>query len=210
MYFHKAPNKEEFHAECLRKIKALHQFDVLRANKSTQAFGLEVRVPFLDKAFLDLAMTIDPAEKMICAGRIEKWMVRKAFADGDYLPDDILWRQKEQFSDGVGYSWIDGLRDHAAALVTDEQMANAARIFPIDTPRTKEAFWYRSCFDSHFPEQSAVDTVPRGPSIACSSPAALQWDASFQANADPSGRALLGVHIAEQSFAPATKRARVA
>eukprot|EP00922_Rhytidocystis_sp_ex-Travisia-forbesii_P033486 GHVS01049747.1.p2 GENE.GHVS01049747.1~~GHVS01049747.1.p2 ORF type:complete len:249 (-),score=28.64 GHVS01049747.1:746-1492(-) len=179
LYFHKAPNKEEFHRETQRKLHALHQYDVLRANKSTMAFGVEARVPFLDKEFLDVAMTVDPQEKMCIPGeRIEKWMLRAAF-DG-YIPKDILWRQKEQFSDGVGYGWIDGIKEHANATVSDVQMSRAALLFPFNTPTTKEAYLFRCYFSEHFGLASAGETVPGGPSIACSTAAAMQWDASFR------------------------------
>jgi len=201
LYFHKAPNKEELHKETVRKMKALHQYDVLRANKATMAWGIEARVPFLDKEFMDVAMTLDPQEKMIVKGkRIEKWCIRKAFSDAGYLPDEILWRQKEQFSDGVGYGWIDGLKDHAEKVVTDKMMSHAKFCFPTNTPRTKEAYYYRSMFAKHFPQQCAIETVPQGPSVACSTPAALAWDASFKNNADASGRAVLGIHNEEKKF----------
>ncbi|GBG69620.1 hypothetical protein CBR_g4450 [Chara braunii] len=197
LYFHKAPNKEEFHKELLRKIKLLHLYDCLRSNKATSAWGLEVRVPFLDKEFLDVAMNFDPSEKMIrkSEGRIEKYVMRKAFDDVEqpYLPRSILYRQKEQFSDGVGYSWIDGLREHAETRVTDKMMANAKNIFPENTPLTKEAYLYRMIFEKHFPHASSRATVPGGPSVACSTPAALAWDESLKNNIDPSGRAV-GVH----------------
>ena len=199
LYFHKAPNPTEFFKETVRKLKALHLYDCLRANKSTCAWGLEVRVPFLDRDFLDLAMAIDPAEKMVRKGeRIEKWILRSAFdvPDAPYLPSEILWRQKEQFSDGVGSDWISGLRRFAAQKVCDEQMVQAPFRFPENTPATKEAYMYRSIFESHFPQPCSRATVPGGPSVACSTPAALLWDESFQraANQDPSGRSVLGVH----------------
>ncbi|GER25664.1 asparagine synthetase [Striga asiatica] len=198
LYFHKAPNKEEFHRETCRKIKALHQYDCLRANKATSAWGLEARVPFLDKEFMNVAMSIDPEWKMIKPdqGRIEKWILRRAFDDEEnpYLPKHILYRQKEQFSDGVGYSWIDGLKAHAAEHVTDKMMLNAAHIFPHNTPTTKEAYYYRMIFERFFPQNSAKLTVPCGPSVACSTATAVAWDASWSKNLDPSGRAALGVH----------------
>eukprot|EP00850_Spirogloea_muscicola_P013740 SM000095S24954 [mRNA] locus=s95:165010:169190:+ [translate_table: standard] len=199
LYFHKAPNKEEFHQETCRKIKALHMYDCLRANKSTSAWGLEARVPFLDKEFLNLAMSIDPAEKMVRPGegRIEKYIMRKAFDDEakPYLPKHILYRQKEQFSDGVGYSWIDSLKEHAAFKVSDQMMASAKHMFPHNTPTTKEGYYYRMIFEQkHFPQESARLTVPGGPSIACSTAAAVAWDASWSKNLDPSGRAAIGVH----------------
>ncbi|OWM68720.1 hypothetical protein CDL15_Pgr024907 [Punica granatum] len=199
LYFHKAPNKEEFHRETCRKIKALHQYDCLRANKATSAWGLEARVPFLDKEFINVAMAIDPEWKMIKPeqGRIEKWVLRRAFDDEErpYLPKHILYRQKEQFSDGVGYSWIDGLKEHAAQNVTDRMMQNAAHIFPHNTPTSKEAYYYRMIFERLFPQNSARLTVPGGASVACSTAKAIEWDASWSGNLDPSGRAALGVHL---------------
>jgi asparagine synthase (glutamine-hydrolysing) len=197
LYFHKAPDARELHAETVRKLDALHQFDCLRANKSMAAFGIEARVPFLDLELLDFAMAIDPAQKIVrpraAGGRpIEKWLLRAAF-DG-CLPEAILWRQKEQFSDGVGYGWIDGLKAHAEARVTDAELAAAARRFPIHPPLTKEAYFYRRIFESWFPGAAAAATVPGGKSIACSSPAAIAWDAAFAAAADPSGRAVADVH----------------
>jgi len=198
LYFHKAPNREKFHVETCHKIKALSKYDCLRANKSTSAWGVEVREPFLDRDFLDVAMSIDPAEKMIrpAEGRIEKYIIRKAFDDKEkpYLPDNILWRQKEQFSDGVGYSWIDSLRSYANEQVSDEQIKSAAYRFPYNTPQTKEAYLYRSIFHSFFPQESAAKTVPGGPSIACSTPAAIEWEQAWKNMADPSGRSILGVH----------------
>lgn len=198
LYFHKAPNKEEFHEETCRKIKALHQYDCLRANKATSAWGLEARVPFLDKEFINVAMSIDPEWKMINPGegRIEKWILRRAFHDEEhpYLPKHILYRQKEQFSDGVGYSWIDGLKAHAEQHVTDKMMLNAEHIFPHNTPTTKEAYYYRTIFERFFPQNSASLTVPGGASVACSTAKAIEWDASWSKNLDPSGRAAVGVH----------------
>jgi asparagine synthase (glutamine-hydrolysing) len=198
LYFHKAPNKEELHQETCRKVKALHQYDCLRANKATSGWGLEVRVPFLDKAFMNIAMSIDPEWKMIKPdqGRMEKWVLRKAFDDEEnpYLPKHILYRQKEQFSDGVGYSWIDGLKAHAALHVTDRMMQNAERIYPHNTPATKEGYYYRMIFERFFPQNPARLTVPGGPSIACSTAKAIEWDAQWSNNLDPSGRAALGVH----------------
>ncbi|KAH1225922.1 Asparagine synthetase [glutamine-hydrolyzing] 2 [Glycine max] len=198
LYFHKAPNKEEFHQETCRKIKALHKYDCLRANKSTFAWGLEARVPFLDKDFIRVAMNIDPDYKMIKKeeGRIEKWVLRRAFDDEEhpYLPKHILYRQKEQFSDGVGYGWIDGLKAHAEKHVTDRMMLNAANIFPFNTPTTKEAYYYRMIFERFFPQNSARLSVPGGPSVACSTAKAVEWDAAWSNNLDPSGRAALGVH----------------
>uniref|UniRef100_A0A0C9RR02 Asparagine synthetase [glutamine-hydrolyzing] n=1 Tax=Wollemia nobilis TaxID=56998 RepID=A0A0C9RR02_9CONI len=199
LYFHKAPNKEEFHRETCRKIKALHMYDCLRANKSTSAWGLEARVPFLDKEFINVAMEIDPDWKMVMpdVGRMEKWVLRKAFDDEDnpYLPKHILYRQKEQFSDGVGYSWIDGLKSHAAAHVTDIMLGNAKYVFPHNTPTTKEGYYYRMIFERFFPQNSARLTVPGGPSVACSTAKAVEWDAAWSNNLDPSGRAALGVHV---------------
>jgi asparagine synthase (glutamine-hydrolysing) len=192
LYFHKAPSARDFHDENVRKLDQLHLFDCLRANKSMAAWGIEARVPFLDREFLDVAMAFDSEEKMIREGRIEKWALRHAF-DG-YLPDEILWRQKEQFSDGVGYSWIDSLRDWAESEVSDDQLERARFRFPRNTPLTKEAYLYRSLFEAHFPSDAAAATVPEGPSIACSTPTAIAWDAAFAANADPSGRAVRGVH----------------
>ncbi|XP_012462004.1 asparagine synthetase [glutamine-hydrolyzing] 1 [Gossypium raimondii] len=199
LYFHKAPNKDEFHQETCRKIKALHLYDCLRANKATSAWGLEARVPFLDKEFINVAMAIDPESKMINKdeGRIEKWVLRRAFDDENhpYLPKHILYRQKEQFSDGVGYSWIDGLKAHAAAHVADKMMLNASNIFPHNTPTTKEAYYYRMIFERFFPQNSARLTVPGGASVACSTAKAVEWDATWKNNLDPSGRAALGVHL---------------
>jgi len=198
LYFHKAPSPEKFHVETCHKLKALSKYDCLRANKSTAAWGVEVRPPFLDKDFLELAMNIDPSEKMIrkAEGRIEKYIMRKAhdIKENPYLPDSILWRQKEQFSDGVGYGWIDSLKAHAEKEVSDEQMKMAHFRFPYNTPVTKEAYLYRSIFHQHFPQEAAAKTVPGGPSIACSTPAALEWEKSWKTMADPSGRSVSGVH----------------
>ncbi|CAL4938918.1 unnamed protein product [Urochloa decumbens] len=192
LYFHFAPNKEEFHKETCRKVKALHQYDCLRANKATSAWGLEVRVPFLDKEFIDVAMGMDPEWKMYDKdlGRIEKWVMRKAFDDEEnpYLPKHILYRQKEQFSDGVGYSWIDGLKAFTEQQITDEMMSNAAKLYPYNTPVNKEAYYYRMIFERLFPQDSARETVPWGPSIACSTPAAIEWVEQWKASNDPSGR----------------------
>jgi len=192
LYFHKAPNAEEFHYETVRKLDALHQFDCLRANKSTAAWGVEARVPFLDNEVLDIAMNIDPALKMIGPGRMEKHLLRKAFAH--LLPDEIAWRQKEQFSDGVGYGWIDALRDYADGRVSDAEFEDAENRFPVNPPATKEAYLYRMLFEAHYPEPAAAASVPGGKSIACSSPAALAWDPEFAGRADPSGRSVAGVH----------------
>jgi asparagine synthase (glutamine-hydrolysing) len=196
LYFHKAPNAREFHEETVRKLEALHQFDCLRANKSMMAWGVEARVPFLDTEFLDVAMRIDATAKMAGGGRIEKAILREAF-DGA-LPDEILWRQKEQFSDGVGYGWIDSLKAHAAREVADSALATAAHRFPVNPPQNKEAYLYRSLFERWFPGDACARTVPGGKSIACSTPAAIAWDAAFAAAADPSGRAVAGVHAASR------------
>lgn len=192
LYFHKAPNPQEFHEETVRKLKKLYLYDCLRANKSLAAWGVEGRVPFLDKEFMDIAMRLNPADKMIGNGRMEKWVVRKAFED--YLPESIAWRQKEQFSDGVGYRWIDTLKAQAEARVSDAQFADAAARFPINTPKNKEEYYYRTIFESHFPSEAAARTVPSVKSVACSTPEALLWDASFQNLNDPSGRAVASVH----------------
>ena len=199
LYFHKAPNPEEFHKETVRKISRLHLYDCLRANKSLAAWGVEGRVPFLDKEFLDVAMRLNPTEKMAGNGKIEKWVLRKAFEN--YLPESIAWRQKEQFSDGVGYGWIDTLKRIASEQVSDEMMANAKFRYPINTPMNKEEYAYRSIFTEHFPSDAAASCVPSVPSIACSTGEALAWDASFSSNADPSGRAVLSVHEKGTKFA---------
>ncbi|MDO6426898.1 asparagine synthase B [Thalassotalea sp. 1_MG-2023] len=192
LYFHKAPNAQEFHEELLRKLDKLHMFDCLRANKSMSAWGVEARVPFLDKNFMDVAMRINPEDKMCGNGKIEKGVLRASFEG--YLPDEILWRQKEQFSDGVGYSWIDGLKEHVESQVTDQQLANAKFKFPHNTPDTKEAYFYRTIFEEHFPLASAAECVPGGKSVACSTPQALAWDEAFSKMADPSGRAVQNIH----------------
>lgn len=192
LYFHKAPNGKEFHEETVRKLFKLHQYDCLRANKSTAAWGVEARVPFLDKEFMEHAMMLDPSDKMIRDQRMEKWVIRKAFEG--YLPDEILWRQKEQFSDGVGYGWIDRLKDYAEQEVSDSQMDNADRRFSRKVPMSKEEYLYRSIFEELFSNPSAVDCVPSEKSVACSTPTALKWDAAFESMADPSGRAVAGVH----------------
>jgi asparagine synthase (glutamine-hydrolysing) len=192
LYFHKAPNAREFHDECVRKLGALHQYDCLRANKAMMAWGVEARVPFLDLEFLDLAMSMDARHKMVAPGRIEKAVLREAFEGA--LPKEILWRQKEQFSDGVGYGWIDGLKARAQTRVSDAMLAEAALRFPVNPPQTKEAYWYRELFEREFPGEACARTVPGGKSIACSSPVAIAWDAAFAAAADPSGRAVAGVH----------------
>lgn len=192
LYFHKAPSAEAFHEETVRKLDALHSYDCLRANKSMMAWGVEARVPFLDLEFLDVAMGMDARHKMAGQGRIEKAVLREAFQGA--LSDDILWRQKEQFSDGVGYGWIDGLKAHAEQAVSDREFAAAATRFPHNPPATKEAYLYRRIFERFYPGQACAETVPGGKSIACSSPAALAWDPAFAAAADPSGRAVRGVH----------------
>lgn len=192
LYFHKAPNAKEFHEETVRKLSKLHQYDCLRANKSLAAWGIEGRVPFLDKEFIDVAMNINPQDKMINGERMEKWVLRKAFED--VLPESVAWRQKEQFSDGVGYSWIDTLKEVVAAEVTDEQLANAKYKFPIQTPTSKEEFYYRSIFAEHFPSDTAALSVPQEASVACSTQIALEWDEAFKNMNDPSGRAVAKVH----------------
>jgi len=193
LYFHKAPNAEEFHKECVRKVGRLHLYDCLRANKTLAAWGVEGRVPFLDKEFMDVAMRFNPEEKLAKNGRMEKWPLRKAFED--QIPESIAWRQKEQFSDGVGYGWIDTLKQVANDLVSDEMMKNAKYRFPINPPMSKEEYHYRTIFSEHFPSDEAAKCVPSVPSIACSTAEALAWDASFQNNADPSGRAVKNVHL---------------
>ena len=192
LYFHKAPNARAFHEETVRKLSKLHLYDCLRANKSLSAWGVEGRVPFLDKDFLDVAMRLNPEAKMCPGSTIEKKIVREAFAD--MLPQSVAWRQKEQFSDGVGYSWIDTLKEVTAAAVSDEQMAHAAERFPINPPMNKEEYYYRSIFEEYFPSESAARSVPSVPSVACSTAEALAWDASFKNVNDPSGRAVAGVH----------------
>ena len=196
LYFHKAPNAKEFHEETVRKLEKLHQYDCLRANKSLAAWGIEGRVPFLDKKFIEVAMKLNPKDKMITNDRMEKWVLRKAFEE--YLPPSITWRQKEQFSDGVGYSWIDTLKNLVENKVSDEQIINANHRFPSQTPQNKEEFYYRTIFESHFPSDTAAMSVPSVPSIACSSPVALSWDIEFQNQNDPSGRAVSKVH--EKSY----------
>ncbi|MEI7831066.1 MAG: asparagine synthase B [Prolixibacteraceae bacterium] len=193
LYFHKAPNAQAFHEETIRKLGKLHLYDCLRANKSLAAWGVEGRVPFLDKEFMDVAMTLNPEDKMAKDGKMEKWILRKAFED--YLPASVAWRQKEQFSDGVGYNWIDSLKLMVADKVSDDQMKNAKFRYPINTPMSKEEYFYRSIFAEHFPSDTAASCVPSVPSIACSTPEALAWDPSFRNNADPSGRAVKSVHL---------------
>ena len=192
LYFHKAPSARDFHEETVRKISKLHLYDCLRANKSLSAWGVEGRVPFLDKEFLDVAMSLDPEAKMCPGQTIEKQILREAFAD--MLPAEVAWRQKEQFSDGVGYAWIDTLKRITSEAVTDQQMAHAAERFPINPPRNKEEYYYRSIFAEHFPSDSAARSVPSEASVACSTAVALEWDAAFRGMNDPSGRAVKGVH----------------
>jgi len=192
LYFHKAPDPKSFHEETVRKLSKLHLYDCLRANKSLAAWGVEGRVPFLDKEFMDVAMRLNPADKMAGPGKIEKWILRKTFED--YLPESIAWRQKEQFSDGVGYNWIDTLKAVANDAVSDEQLENAAVRFPIHPPKSKEEYRYRAIFSVLFPSDSAALCVPSVKSVACSTPEALAWDASFQNTNDPSGRAVKSVH----------------
>lgn len=192
LYFHKAPSARAFHEETLRKISKLYLYDCLRANKSLAAWGVEGRVPFLDKEFLDVAMSLNPAAKMAPDGVIEKKILREAFQD--MLPKEVVWRQKEQFSDGVGYSWIDSLKKITASAVSDEQMAHAAQRFPINTPQNKEEYYYRTIFEELFPSNSAAMSVPSVPSVACSTAEALAWDESFKNLNDPSGRAVKGIH----------------
>jgi asparagine synthase (glutamine-hydrolysing) len=196
LYFHKAPDAKSLHEETVRKLDNLHLFDCLRANKSMSAWGVEARVPFLDRTFIDVAMRLNPEVKLSGKqrGRMEKQFLREAFAG--YLPDSVLWRQKEQFSDGVGYSWIDSLKAHAAAQVSDQQMASAKFRFPYNTPQTKEAYFYRELFERHYPQPWAAECVPGGPSVACSTAAALEWDPSLKNVVDPSGRAVQAVHNA--------------
>ena len=196
LYFHKAPSAKDFHDETVRKLGKLHLYDCLRANKSLSAWGVEGRVPFLDKEFLDVAMRTNPEAKMCPGNTMEKKIVREAFAD--MLPAEVAWRQKEQFSDGVGYSWIDTLKQITSEAVTDEQMAHAAERFPINPPKNKEEYYYRSIFAEHFPSDSAAKSVPSEASVACSTAIALEWDAAFKGMNDPSGRAVKGVH--EQAY----------
>jgi len=193
LYFHKAPDKKALHEETVRKLDKLHLYDCLRANKSLAAWGVEGRVPFLDKEFLDIAMSMNPEDKMCSDRKMEKYVLRKAFED--YLPESVVWRQKEQFSDGVGYNWIDTLKEMADEKVSDQQISRAEERFPINPPLSKEEYWYRCLFEEHFPSASAARTVPSVPSVACSSAVALEWDASFRKKADPSGRAVKSVHI---------------
>jgi len=192
LYFHKAPNAEEFHKETVRKLDKLHLYDCLRANKSLASWGVEGRVPFLDKEFMDVAMRLNPKDKMAGNGKMEKWILRKAFEN--YLPESVAWRQKEQFSDGVGYNWIDSLRALTTEMVTDEQMAKVNETYPINPPMNKEEYYYRTIFTDYFPSEAASLCVPSVPSVACSTPIALEWDASFKNLNDPSGRSVKSVH----------------
>lgn len=196
LYFHKAPNAKEFHEETIRKLNKLYLYDCLRANKSLAAWGVEGRVPFLDKEFMDVAMRLNPEDKMTKNGKMEKWILRKTFED--YLPESIAWRQKEQFSDGVGYGWIDMLKKITTAAITDDMLNTAHFRFPVNTPRNKEEYYYRSIFSEHFPSESAAACVPSVPSVACSTAEALAWDESFRNQNDPSGRAVKSIH--EQAY----------
>ena len=192
LYFHKAPSARDFHEETVRKLNKLHQYDCLRANKSLAAWGIEGRVPFLDKEFIDVAMRLNPKDKMTTPQRMEKWLLRKAFES--YLPESIVWRQKEQFSDGVGYSWIDTLKKTVEENISDNMIENAHFRFPTQTPQNKEEFYYREIFEDHFPSDGAALSVPSVPSVACSTPIALEWDETFKNQNDPSGRAVKKVH----------------
>ncbi|WP_346709833.1 asparagine synthase B [Phocaeicola salanitronis] len=204
LYFHKAPDARAFHEETLRKLSKLYLYDCLRANKSLAAWGVEGRVPFLDKEFLDVAMRLNPAAKMCPGKTIEKKIVREAFQD--MLPEGVAWRQKEQFSDGVGYSWIDTLKAVTSQAVSDEQMAHAAERFPVNTPMNKEEYYYRSIFEEYFPSESAARSVPSVPSVACSTAEALAWDEAFKNMNEPSGRAVAGVH--EEAYAKVSQELR--
>ena len=192
LYFHKAPDAKAFHDETVRKVSKLHLYDCLRANKSLAAWGVEGRVPFIDKEFMDIAMRVNPKDKMCGNGKIEKYILRKAFEE--YLPESVTWRQKEQFSDGVGYNWIDTLKEIAENRISDKQMELATQRFPVNPPMSKEEYWYRTMFEEHFPSASAASCVPSIPSVACSSAVALEWDISFKNKVDPSGRAVKAVH----------------
>jgi len=196
LYFHKAPDARSFHEETVRKLSKLYMYDCLRANKAMAAWGVEARVPFLDKVFMDTAMTLNPEDKRPGNGKIEKHILRQAFENS--LPEAVLWRQKEQFSDGVGYSWIDGVKAWAAQSISDTLLANAQHRFPVNTPDTKEAYLYREIFEKHFPTEAAAKTVPGGPSVACSTAEAIAWDESFKNMNEPSGRAIKSVH--EQAY----------
>ncbi len=192
LYFHKAPNSQAFHEETVRKLDKLYQYDCLRANKSLAAWGVEGRVPFLDKEFMDVAMRLNPKDKMCGNGKMEKHILRETFED--YLPQEVAWRQKEQFSDGVGYGWIDSLKELCENHVSDEMINQAKHRFPLQTPLSKEEYFYRSIFEEHFPSDQAALTVPSVPSIACSSPVALEWDEAFKNQNEPSGRAIAAIH----------------
>lgn len=192
LYFHKAPTAKDFHEENVEKLEKLHMYDCLRANKSLAAWGVEGRVPFLDKEFMDVAMSLNPADKMCGNGKIEKHILRETFED--YLPKEVAWRQKEQFSDGVGYNWIDSLKEMVNDKVSDDMMEQAQFRFPVQTPKTKEEYYYRNIFEEHFPSETAALCVPSLPSIACSTPRALEWDESFKNQNEPSGRAIRMVH----------------
>ncbi len=192
LYFHKAPNAEEFHKETVRKMDKLHLYDCNRANKSLAAWGIEGRVPFLDKEFIDISMNLNPAEKMCTDGKMEKWILRKAFEE--YLPASVAWRQKEQFSDGVGYDWIDTLKEVVDKEVSDSEMNQKEFRFAINPPRNKEEYYYRTIFQEHFPSETAAQTVPSVASVACSTPIALEWDAAFKNMNEPSGRAVKNIH----------------
>ena len=192
LYFHKAPNAKEFHEETVRKLDKLHFYDCLRANKSMAAWGVECRVPFLDKDFLDVAMSINPKDKMVGTDKMEKWILRKAFEKE--LPTSILWRQKEQFSDGVGYGWIDYLKDYTEKNISDKEFEKRKKTFPIHTPKSKEEYYYRSIFEEFYPLDSAIKCVPSSKSVACSTEEALQWDKKFKNLNDPSGRIISKVH----------------
>ena len=192
LYFHKAPNSKEFHEETVRKIAKLHLYDCLRANKSLSAWGVEGRVPFLDKEFIDYSMNLDPKLKMISSDKIEKHILRESFKG--YLPDDILWRQKEQFSDGVGYSWIDSLKEYADKSISENDYRNRNEIFPVNTPKSKEEFLFRRIFEKHFPGDDCALCVPSSKSVACSTEEALNWDKSFLDMNDPSGRSIKKIH----------------
>lgn len=193
LYFHKAPSARALHEETVRKVDKLHLYDCLRANKSLAAWGVEGRVPFLDKEFIDVAMRLNPENKLSgLKDRVEKWILRKAFEN--LLPESVAWRQKEQFSDGVGYNWIDKLKEVASSQVTDKQFVNAETRFPINPPMTKEEYYYRTVFEEFFPSESAAKTVPSVPSVACSTPIAIEWDSSFKNIIDPSGRVIKTVH----------------
>jgi asparagine synthase (glutamine-hydrolysing) len=192
LYFHKAPDARSFHEETVRKLGKLHLYDCLRANKSLAAWGVEGRVPFLDKEFIDVAMRLNPEDKRPGNGKIEKYILRKAFED--MLPADIAWRQKEQLSDGVGYNWIDTLKDITSKAVSDEELASASFRFGVNPPMNKDEYYYRTIFSQHFPSDAAAACVPSVPSVACSSPEALAWDKSFQNLNDPSGRSVASIH----------------